>query len=159
MPDDTVTDTVTAPRPRFQRLSDRLASRAADTTLRREIPAPLDPVLRHWIRLAGQHDADAAQRVALRLGICPTPGARPGAFSFLDAICSVTTDPDLLDVIDAVLAVHRDPGLFTDHHRRETAENYGHLVLDLDDALEDAGSAFTVAAMSARSSSGWIPPS
>ena len=55
-------DTVTAPRPRFQRLRDRLAGRPADTTLRRDIPEPLAPVLRHWIKLASQYDPDAPQR-------------------------------------------------------------------------------------------------
>ena len=72
MPDDNVT----APRPRFQRLRDRLAGRPADTTLRRDIPEPLAPVLWHWIVLASQSDSDAPQRVALRLGLPPVPGGR-----------------------------------------------------------------------------------
>ena len=145
MPDHPVHDTVTAPRPRFQRLRERLAGHPADTTLRRDIPAPLEPVLRHWIRLACQHDADAAQRVALRLDIAPTFDGRPGTFSFLDAICNVSDNPDVLDVIDGLLAVHRAPTWFGDDRLHQTAENYGHLVGNLVDALDDAGSAYTVA--------------
>lgn len=152
MPDE---PTVTAPRPRFQRLRDRLAGRPADTTLRRDIPEPLAPVLRHWIRLASQHDSDAPQRVALRLGLPPVPGGR-GQFSFLDALCNVTTDPDLLDVIDALLAVHRAPSWARDRRYGQSlsgeaaslaqiAENYADLVGNLINSLEDAGSAYTVA--------------
>lgn len=152
MPDDTVT----APRPRFQRLRDRLAGRPADTTLRRDIPAPLAPVLRHWIALANQYDNDAPQRVALRLGLPPVVAGR-GQFSFLDALQNAATDPDLLDVVDAMLAVHRAPQWAhvprhgenpnSDRARRgKIADKYASLVANLTDSLEDAGSAYTVAA-------------
>ena len=150
-------DTVTAPRPRFQRLHDRLAGRPADTTLRRDIPDPLAPVLRHWVRLASQHDDEVPQRVALRLGLSPIPGGQPDQFSFLDALCNVSTDPDLLDVVDAVLAVHRAPSWARvrtrgtrlpsdDAARAQVADNYAQLIANLINALEDAGSAYTVAA-------------
>lgn len=145
MLDDLVTATAIAiaPTPRFQRLRDRLIGRPADTALRRDVPEHLAPVLRHWIRLATQHDADVPQRTALRLEIAPA-GDR-GGFSFIEALCSVDAN-ELLDVIDAVLAVHRAANWFDDYHRRQIAENYGALVLNLRNALEDAGSAYTVRA-------------
>jgi len=131
-----------APTPRFQRLRDRLAHRPVDTTLRHDIPDPLVPVLRHWLSLANAHDAEAAQRAGLRLGISPTHGSN-GDHSFLDALRRVDDNPDLLDVIDAVLAVHRAPNWFGTN-RAETAGNYAGLVANLRTALEDTGSAFTV---------------
>ena len=55
----------------------------------------------------------------------------------------VGEDPDLLDVINAILAVHRAPGLL---HTADAivAENYTNLVGNLRHNLEDAGSAYTV---------------
>lgn len=137
-----------------RRFRDWNASRPAES-LRRDIPNHLVPVLQNWIKLASQHDNDAPQRVALRLGLPPVSGGR-GQFSFLDALCDVGTDPDLLDVVHALLAVHRAPGWARDRRygqslsgsdsaHAQVAENYGRLVGDLINSLEDAGSAYTVA--------------
>lgn len=139
VPDDT---TPAAAPLRFRRLRDRLAGRPADTTLCRDISDHLKPVLRHWIVLACQHDDKVAQRVALRLGVSPKPAGQTG-HSFIDALREVDQDPDLLDVVDAILAVHRAADWFHSD-LADIAANYGRLVVDLRDALEDAGSAFTL---------------
>lgn len=77
------------------------------------------------------------QRAALRLRLPPVSGGR-GQFSFLDALCAVTTNPDLLDVVHALLAVHRAPSWAHDRQygqslsgdaagRAQIAENYARL--------------------------------
>jgi hypothetical protein len=140
VPDDT---SAARPSSGFQRFRDRLVGHAPDTALRRDIPEPLAPVLRHWITLACQHDDQAAQRAALRLRIAPKLD-RHGRHSFVTALHEADGHPDLLDVVDAILKVHRAPDWFQSN-LAETAENYAHLIVNLIDALEDANSAFTVA--------------
>lgn len=136
-------DTTADPPPRFQRFRDRLDGRPVDTSLRRDVPEHLKPVLRNWITLACQHDDKVAQRVALRLGVSSKPGPR-GGHSFPEALRSVDQDPDLLDVIDAILAVHRSLDRDMYNNVSEKAAAYVKLLVELRDALEDAGSAFTL---------------
>jgi hypothetical protein len=90
----------TAPQPQFQRLRDRLAGRPVDTALRHDIPEHLEPVLRHWVTLACQHDDRVAERAALRLTVSPIRDSH-GGFSFVEALRNVGDNPDLLDVIGA----------------------------------------------------------
>lgn len=141
------TDATAAPLARYQRFRDRLAGRPADTTLRTDVSASLRPALQHWLTLATQSDPDTPRRVALRLEIEPVVTA-PNQHSYLDALRRVGeqhSGPDLLDVVHAMLEVHRGPSWVTDVQNREVGENYLRLVVELRDDLEDAGSAFTVA--------------
>lgn len=79
-----------------RRFHNWLAGPPADTTLSRDIPAPLSPVLKHWITLACQHDDQVAQRVGLRLGIMPKQGAR-GQFDFVEALRGIKATNERLD--------------------------------------------------------------
>lgn len=141
------TDATAVPLARYQRFRDRLAGRPADTTLRTDVSASLRPALQHWLTLATQSDPDAPRRVGLRLEIEPVVTA-PHQHSYLDALRGVGEQhggPDLLDVLHAMLEVHRGPSWVTDVQNREVGENYLRLVAELRHDLEDAGSAFTVA--------------
>jgi hypothetical protein len=51
-----------------------------------------------------------------------------GQYSFVNALQTVKTAPDLLDVIDAVLAVHRGPE-WLDGPNAVVGANYAQLVL------------------------------
>lgn len=145
-------DTATAPRPRFQRLRDRLAGRPADTTLRRDVPAPLETFIRQWISTACSLDRSVGERVALRLGIDAVDvrvNTRVTS-SFSAALRQAPTE-DLLDVVDAILHVHAaldelDPW----NQPTESAHSYIDHVIRLNHALGDSGSAFTVDTDSAR---------
>lgn len=140
-------DSATAPRPRFQRLCDRLAGRPADTTLRRDVPAPLETFLRKWIDTACQLDGSVGERVALRLEIdAVTVHGHNGREyrSFAAAVKAAPTE-DLFDVVDAILHAHAAlDELDAWDQPSTTAHSYVDHVVRLDDALTDSGSAFTV---------------
>jgi hypothetical protein len=132
---------------RFHRFRDRLAGRAAETILRRDIPEHLAGFLRQWISAVCRLDDRVAQRVALRLGLDRVLITSRGmqSWSYVAALNRVTGEPDLLDVVDAILAVHGAPdelrsmGVWS-----TTGEEYVKQLRELHDALEDVGSAFTV---------------
>lgn len=145
-------DTAAAPRPRFQRLRDRLAGHPADTTLRRDVPAPLETFIRQWISTACSLDRLVGERVALRLGIdAVNVRVNSRLTSSFSAALGQAPTKDLFDVVDAVLHVHaalddRNPW----NELTETAHSYVDHVVRLDYALADSGSAFTVDSDSVR---------
>jgi hypothetical protein len=93
---------------RFQRFRDRLAGRPAESALRRDIPDHLAVFLREWTLAACGLDDRVAQRAAaLRLGLKPPGMHGGGADAYVATLQRVARAPDLLDVVDAILAVHR----------------------------------------------------
>lgn len=146
MPDHTLGQRAPEPSPAApRRFPDWQTGPTSDSALRRDVPPPLVPVLKHWISLASRYDDKVTQRVGLRLGIAPKPGGSREQFDFTAALREVGGNLDLLDVINAILGTHRAPDWIDDPQNNELTTRYAALVTNLIESLEDGGSAYTVA--------------